>query len=209
MGHKPRLAPSWKFGGRVAFIRGHRTVAASVVLKLPRFYTMSHRVQPVALPRQRLARCAPTETADPGVQRHPFQPEATRHPEHHRRERGHCAGEGAQPCWNRTRCSLPACRSQAAWPSRSRTKGMMHRLNAVLRRSRSREQGKAAAPSVPPLALPAQGSNFKPTKKPFQFETVLARSIRTIFTGGWVGGGGGGCHGVVPLCGSAQPGFQL
>ncbi|KAL4418953.1 hypothetical protein ABPG77_001775 [Micractinium sp. CCAP 211/92] len=28
-----------------------------------------------------------------------------------------------------------------------------------------------------------QGSNFKPTKKPFQFETVLARPIRTIFTG--------------------------
>ncbi|KAL4448196.1 hypothetical protein ABPG75_005415 [Micractinium tetrahymenae] len=28
-----------------------------------------------------------------------------------------------------------------------------------------------------------QGSNFKPTKKPFQFETLLARPIRTIFTG--------------------------
>ncbi len=38
--------------------------------------------------------------------------------------------------------------------------------------------------------LPAQGSNFKPTKKPFQFETVLARPIRTIFTGGWVPIGG-------------------
>lgn len=121
--------------------------------------------------------------ADPAVQRHPLQHEAARHHQHHRRKRGHRAGKQRRLCWRGVGMPQPGCRGQAGRSAGARcTLEQSYPCGAYHSALARCVPGCVSHPA--PLLCRAQGSNFKPTKKPFQFETVLARPIRTIFTGG-------------------------